>query len=98
MPKHIIECYDYGHRIEKNITVPDNKIFKCSVCGGEARIVYDWGSMNIDIFQPFTDNTMSDHPVKIESKQQWAKECQARGVTSHALASGYKSYQPLKEI
>jgi hypothetical protein len=97
MPKHIIECYKHGHREERDIK-DINQEFKCSICKGKARIVYDWGKMQIEVFQPFVDKIMADKPVKIESKQHWAKECEKHGVVSHALASGYKTYGARREI
>jgi hypothetical protein len=98
VPIHIIECYLNGHRVEKDIDVSKGELFECSVCGESARVVYDWGKMALDIFQPFIDTNMCDTPVKIESKQQWARECDKRGIVSHALASGYKSYKAKREV
>lgn len=91
MPIHIVECYDCGYRQEK-YAQPDNPLLECEKCKGKARIVYDWGKMGIDIFQPFIDTNMTDKPIRIESKQQWARECKKHGVVSHALNSGYRTY------
>lgn len=93
MPVHILECYDCGDRIERNISL-DEKDFECPVCGGVSRIVFDWGKMQIEIFQPFVDNGfMGNDSVRIESKTDWANKCKQNGVVSHALEGGYKSYE-----
>lgn len=98
MAVHIIECYECGDRVERVVRM-DEKDFTCQSCGGRARIVFDWGTMAIDIFQPFVEKDFMDFkPVKIESRQDWAKKCEDRGLVSHALNGGYKNYGRRREI
>lgn len=98
MPVHIIECYECGDREERNVMLSE-KEFECRSCGAPARIVYDWGTMSIEIFQPFIDKEfLKGTPTKIESKSDWARKCEQNGVVSHALANSYKSYGKRREI
>lgn len=95
---HIVECYTCGKREEVFVT-DEAQTFVCSKCGGEARIVYDWGRCNtMDIFQPYYEDNLGDTPVYIESRQQLANECESRGLRHLGLEAGYKTYSRRREI
>lgn len=96
MPLHDFEC-ECGNRKEEQVANVEAEIF-CEKCGKRMKVVYDWGTMGIDIFQPFVDTNMGDTPLKVESRQQWARECAKRGLFSHALEGGYKSYNAKREV
>jgi len=97
MIKHIVECFDCGFREEREMPIFE-EFHQCPSCGGKSRVVYDWGTIHIDIFKPFISENISSKPTLIESKQDWARKCEANGVVSHALESGYKTYGRRREI
>jgi len=90
MIRHTIECPDCLAR--KDVECQDGTHTEKCVCGGEMRVVYDWGrdnTLSIELFKPFVDEGyLNFNPgLKIESKAQLQKECERRGVVSHYLSN-----------
>lgn len=95
---HIVECFTCGNREEIFVT-SENATFNCSKCGGQSRIVYDWGKCNVmDVFVPYYEDNLGDTPVYIESREQLSRECEKRGLRHLGLEMGYKSYSRRREI
>lgn len=85
MPLYEYRCPECGRKFDvfiHSISKVESFVHACEVCGAQTKRLLSKGKFTFapgHFFQPYIDTDISGEPIKIESQDQFFRECEKHG-------------------